>query len=174
MQLTSIKFKFNREKAIEVILYLAQKLPKPNEYGICKSLYLADKLSLKKYGRFLFGESYVAMNQGATPSNVYDIIKDLRANPTDELKIENHVVIPLRQSETDYLSNSDIECIEQIIAEYSDPSDFEKRKKACHDKAYQKAWDKKGTKKSAPITVESIAELFPDSEKLIDYLTHSG
>jgi uncharacterized phage-associated protein len=173
-KLTRIHFRFNKAKALEVILYLAQKLPVPNVYGICKTLYLADKLSLEKYGRFIFGESYVAMNEGATPSKVYDLLKQIEGNPTEDIKITNHKVIPLRQANTHELSKSDIECLEKIITKYGPKNRWEARKKACHDTAYQKAWEKKGTNNSVPITIESIAEMLDDSETLIDYLANSG
>ena len=52
----SITFQFNQTKAIESLLYLAKEVSDSDIYGICKLLYLADKTSLEKYGRFFFGE----------------------------------------------------------------------------------------------------------------------
>ena len=69
----NIVFKFNQTKAIEAIVYLAQRVSEADIYGICKLLYLVDKTSLEKYGRFIYGESYVAMKEGATPSKTYDL-----------------------------------------------------------------------------------------------------
>lgn len=172
--MAKIKFQFNKIKAIETILYLAQKLSVPNIYGICKTLYLADKISLENYGRFLFGESYVAMSEGATPSNVYDLLKRIRQEPTNELKMEDNNVIALRQAELDHLSKSDIECLDQTIAKYGKPANWDDRKKACHDVAWQKAWGKKEGKRSVKIPIESIAGMFTDSDDLIDYLSNSG
>src|SRR4030066_2115183 len=91
----TIKFdltdEFDRTKAIEAILYLANKIPNPGKYVICKLLYLADKCSLEKYGRFIFGETYCAMERGATPSNAYDLLKEVKElieGPSKELRIE--------------------------------------------------------------------------------------
>ena len=47
-------------------------------------------------------------------------------------------------------------------------------KDAAHDNAGEKAWAKKGTKKSSHIPIESIARMFQDSDDLVDYLSNSG
>jgi len=173
-QVSNISFKFNQEKATEVILYLVSKLPVHNVYGICKMLYLADKASLEKYGRFLFGDSYVAMKEGGTPSNTYNLLKRLRESPASDLRVDGNNVIALRPADLDYLSKSDIECLDQTIGKYGNPTNWTDRKEACHDSAWQKAWDRKGIHRSNAIPVESIAEMFEESDDLIDYLMNSG
>lgn len=172
--MANITFQFNRTKAIEAILYLVPRVSVPNVYGICKILYLADKVSLEKYGRFLFGDSYVAMAEGGTPSNVYNLLNRLRQRPTSELKVEGNRVIASRQTELDYLSKSDIACLDQTIDKYGKSANWSDRKRACHDAAWQKAWDNKGIRRSTPIPVESMAEMFEDSDDLVDYLLNSG
>lgn len=167
-------FSFNSSKAIEVILYLAEKLQVPNIYGICKIVYLADKASLEKYGRFIFGESYVAMEEGGTPSNVYDLLKSIREESSNELKIEKNHVIALRPPKLDYLSQSDIECLDQTMNKYGKSANWNGRKIACHDQAWREAWENRGNNKSAPIPIDSIAKTLADSDDLIDYLSNSG
>ena len=66
MATSKIAFDFNEPKAIETILYLANRISHSFKYRICKMVYLADKTSLEKYGRLIFGESYSAMKEGAT------------------------------------------------------------------------------------------------------------
>ena len=166
-----IIFEFNQAKAIEAILYLSNKVSDPDKYGICKLLYLADKLSLEKYGRFIFGESYVAMKEGATPSNAYNLLKRAACNPVGGLKVEANRVIPLREPALDWLSESDIECLDQIISKYGNQS--LRRRRDAHDGAWQKSWNKRGSKRSVRMPVESIAKLFPDSADLIGYLSNS-
>lgn len=169
-----ITFKFNQQKAIEAILYLVSKAPVPNLYGICKFLYLADKASLDKYGRFIFGDSYIAMREGSTPSNAYNLLKDLRENPTNDLKREGFYIRASRPPELEYLSRSDIECLDQTLKEFGGQDSWTKRKNACHDTAWQTAWDKKGTSKSYPISIEDVVELFEDSDELVGYLSNKG
>lgn len=170
--MNEITFRFDRAKAIETILYLCRRISDSDIYGICKLLYLTDKTSLEKYGRFIFGETYCAMQQGATPSNSYDLLKEASEITIEGLEIKGNQVIALRDANQDYLSESDIECLDQVINVWGKVPNWS-RGTATHDDAWKHAWDKRGNKGSVKITVESIAELLDDSGELIDYLTNS-
>lgn len=168
-ELPGIIFQFNRTKAIEAILYLSNKLNDPGKYVICKLLYLADKRSLEKYGRFIFGDSYAAMQKGATPSNAYDLLKEASKAPVNGISVKDNEVIPLRQPNLDYLSESDVECLEQII----------KTSHYCmiqgsHDEAWRESWDNRGIKGSKKIPVENIAKLLANSDDIIEHLSNIG
>lgn len=171
--MANITFEYNQTKAIEAILYLAQKVSDSDVYGICKLLYLVDKSSLEKFGRFIFGESYCAMKEGATPSNAYDLLKEAAQTPIKGLKVQGNQVIALREPDLNYLSKSDIECLDQIINVYGKAPNWQRAKDA-HDDAWEKSWDTRGSRNSVPIPIESIAELLADSDDLIDYLSHVG
>lgn len=171
-EMANITFQFNRAKAIEVILYLANKVSNSDIYGICKLLYLVDKTSLEKYGRFIFGETYYAMKEGSTPSNAYNLLKEAAQAPMSELRVEGNQVTGLRGPNLDYLSESDVECLEQIISVYGKAPNWARAKDA-HDDAWKQAWDNRGEKGSVKIPVESIAELLADSDDLINYLSNS-
>jgi hypothetical protein len=170
MATSKIAFEFNEPKAIETILYLANRISRSYKYNICKMLYLADKTCLEKYGRFIFGESYSAMKEGATPSKSYDLLKEIAEECSEELTLEGNAVIPLRDANLDYLSESDIECLDHTISIY-DKNPLKMRLDA-HDDAWEKAWDNRGEKGSADISVRSIARTLADSKDLIDYLTN--
>lgn len=171
--MTNITFQFNQTKAIEAILYLAQRVSDSDTYGICKLLYLVDKTSLEKYGRFIFGESYSAMEQGATPSNTYDLFKKVARTPINGLKVEGNQVIALRNPDLDYLSESDIECLDQIISVYGKVPNW-LRARDAHDDAWRESWHKRGRKRSVKMPIESIIELLTDSVDLADYLSNHG
>ena len=49
--MAELKFTFEREKAIEAILYLAGRIEDPTFHSIGKLMYFADKTSLERYGR---------------------------------------------------------------------------------------------------------------------------
>jgi hypothetical protein len=170
MAASKIAFDFDQSKAIETILYLAKRISRSYKYKICKMLYLADKTSLEKYGRFIFGESYSAMEQGATPSKSYDLLKQIAEARSDDLRVAGNAVVALRDANLDYLSESDIECLDQTIAMY----DKNPQKMYCdaHDAAWEKAWETRGRKRSADIPVKSIAKTLPNSKDLIHYLTN--
>jgi len=168
----NITFQFDRKKALETILYLANRVSDSDIYGICKLLYLVDKTCLEKYGRFIFGETYCAMKEGSTPSNAYDLLKEASTKPIDELQVKGIQVAALRNADLEYLSESDIECLNQIIDVWGKAPNWSRRD-AAHDDAWKKAWEKRGSKHSVKIPVESIAELLTDSDDLINYLSNS-
>ena len=118
MATSEIAFDFDEAKAIETMLYVAKRISRSDKYKICKMLYLADKTSLAKYGRFIFGESYSAMQQGATPSRSYDILKGIAKESSDDLCVEGNAVAAQRDANLDYFSESDIECLDLTIATY--------------------------------------------------------
>ena len=168
-----VAFDFDRAKAIEAILYLANRISDSDRYSICKLLYYTDKTCLEKYGRFIFGESYTAMKEGSTPSNAYDLLKEIARKPIAQLEVEGNNVIPLRDANLDYFSESDIECLGQIISVYGKMPSW-KRGEDAHDVAWRKAWRGRGTKRSAGMSIKSIAESLNDSKDLIDYLANRG
>jgi len=170
--INQVKFRFNRSKAIESILYLAERISGPEIYDICKLLYFVDKTSLGRYGRFVFGESYCAMRRGATPSNAYDILKKARQEVIDGISVNGTLVIALRSANQKVFSKSDLECLNHVIAEYGKVS-YKKRGQDAHDDAWQEAWERRGERGSAIMPVENIAKLFADSDDLLGYLHNS-
>ncbi len=167
-----ITFRFDRAKALESILYLSKRVCDSDIYGICKLLYLVDKTSLEKYGRFVFGETYCALKEGATPSHAYDLLKKAEETPIEGLEIRGNQVIALRDANLEYLSVSDVECLDQVISQWG-KAPYWVRRQAAHDEAYQQAWSHRGHKDSVKIPVESIAELVDDSGDLISYLSNA-
>lgn len=171
MATSEIAFDFDEAKAIETMLYVAKRISRSDKYKICKMLYLADKTSLAKYGRFIFGESYSAMQQGATPSRSYDILKRIAKESSDDLCVEGNAVAAQRDANLDYLSESDIECLDLTIATYD--KNPQKMYDDAHDDAWGKAWEsRKGGTRSAKIPVKSIAHTLPNYRDLVDYLTN--
>lgn len=167
--LSCTAFVYNKKKAIESILYLAARIPNPDVYGICKLLYLVDKTRLEKYGSFVFGESYYALKEGATPSHAYDLLKEASRGPIDGIAVEGVRVITLRKANLEYLSEADVECLELTIKAFGDFPNWEIRKYA-HDEAWNEAWKKRGEGNSVLMPVESIARYLADSDELVDYL----
>lgn len=57
--------RFNPEKALTVWTYIAEKV---NDHrGMYHLLYQADRLHLARYGRLIYGEKYVAGEDGPVP-----------------------------------------------------------------------------------------------------------
>src|SRR5574340_1046315 len=66
---------FDREKALETILFVAKNLATPTLHSVSKVLYLADKRHLQDYGRLICGDRYIAMEYGPVPSAIYNMMK---------------------------------------------------------------------------------------------------
>ncbi len=166
----TIHFDFNRDKAIEAILYIATRIAEPTFHSVSKLLYFADKTSLERYGRFIAGDEYIAMEYGPVPSNAYSLMK--YASPDGELgfRIEDgRKVIPLRDPARDELSQSDIEALDLVIDIYG-RMPFWQKTEVSHDAAWEKAWENRGANKSSPMAIEDIAKLLNDGETLIEHL----
>jgi len=169
-------FTFDHEKTTEVLLYIASNLPDDNAtlYPALKILYLADRLHLSRYGRFISGDSYVAMIHGPVPSGAYDIVKAARG---DGACADEHVlnslsvdrvsgrISALRAPNLGLFSESDIECLDLTLKEHGNKK-FPQMKEISHDDAYEKA-DINGF-----ISLKDIVNSLPEnSEDLLDHLS---
>jgi len=164
-------FRFDAEKALEVIIYIAEKAKTPDIYHVQKILYFADLEHLEGYGRFICGDSYIAMNAGPVPSGVYDIIKDVRSerNPfypvasKEAFNVDGNYIEPKRNANLDFFSKSDLKCLNDSIAE-NECLSFGQLKSKSHDAAYDAA-DMNGE-----MSVYEIAKSLKDANALIELL----
>lgn len=117
---------FEKETTVNAILYILQKLGgRKDIHGISKILFFADMSHLAKWGRLITGDVYIAMKNGPVPSKVYDIFKYLRGDSyfsgiKDDVKgalkmVNNHIVEAISAPDMDYLSDSDVECLDTAI-----------------------------------------------------------
>lgn len=165
-------FNFDQEKTIEVILYIASKVPVAGFHCVSKVMYFADKAHLEKYGRFISGDNYIAMKHGPVPSNTYDILKGVRgdgfaclAEPAkNAFSVENHYVIkPFRKVDLDYFSDSDLECLDEAINEYGSLP-FNELTQLSHDRAWESADENDN------MGIEQIILTFSNPKPLLDHL----
>jgi len=167
----AITFIFNPEKALEAILYAARIAPIKDVYHVLKILYFADKAHLEQYGRFIFGDSYVAMSHGPVPSGAYDIIKYVRNRNTvisfepakSAFSISGDFIELHREPNLELLSKSDIKCIDDANKKYGHLP-FGRLKSKSHDLAYKNA------DKNDFISIENIASTLKDGDLIIDHL----
>lgn len=171
---TRIKFHFDPEKAVEVILYVATRVGNPGFHRISKILYFADRDHLAKYGRFICGDSYVAMKHGPVPSGAYDILKHVRGDSLscsvphakESFRVENDkLIIPFKDANLDLLSDSERESLDAAITKYGTMS-FGQLTELSHDKA----WD--SADENEFIAIEQIVATLPDAEQLLAHLAN--
>lgn len=161
----------NIRKAIQAILYAANRLPPADMYCVLKALYFADKRHLHRYGRLIFGDRYVAMRLGPVPSAAYDIVKYVReGNPflscpeaSEAFEVRDDRIIPYVDADTNAFSESDLECLDEAIEEVRSLS-FSDLKFRSHDAAYESA------DPNDFMTIEALAALSPDKEILLPYI----
>lgn len=165
---------FNRDKALEAILFVAQQLKTPTLHSISKMLYLADKRHLQEYGRMICGDRYIAMAYGPVPSAVYNMLKvpDGRHHidpDTDEIIVESigiahgRNIVPKRQADTSLLAESEVSCIQETIQEYGHKT-FGELTDLTHDAAWNSTDD------NQPISFAAIVRTLPNADELIAYL----
>jgi uncharacterized phage-associated protein len=167
------KFSFNYDKAVASLLFVTQHVH--NLYNIVKVFYFADKKHLSKYGRFIFGDKYIAMKSGQVPSNIYDMIKFVRGDGSKEfdeslndlISVENENTIKAKSKpDLDYLSPSDIECLRESIKKYGKIPPQKLLTISHSDKAYQ------DTPRNNEIKLDKIIDTLGNKNKIKHYLNH--
>lgn len=172
--------RFDSEKALEAILYVASKAPIADVYHVGKILYFADCAHLEQYGRMICGDTYRAMKDGPVASGTFDVIKIARGDgqyipagiTPQQIQKALHVdggngVKPLRKADEEFFSDSDLACIDAAIEKFGKLS-FKEIRDISHDEAWNAVWDP--NKKNAVMPLELIASQCKNSELLLSYL----
>jgi uncharacterized phage-associated protein len=167
------RVKYDRLKALNSLLYLCDHLPKPVDvYTALKVVYFADKLHLERYGRLMFGETYIAMENGPVPSGAYDIVKyvsgrakyDLNFPEANEcLYATTTELIQKRDANIEVLSRSELTCLVESARAYGALS-FDELKRLSHDDPWKRA-DANGE-----LDLIDIANSLPDGELVSAHL----
>ena len=147
-------------------------------YPVMKMLYLADKLHLERYGRFIAGDTYSAMEKGPVPSQTYDLVKHLQGRQSvEEAELfdqylaygENHQLTLKQSPDLDELSDSEVECLREVVEIYKRLGKWAVRD-LSHDEAWKKAWGSRYFAKSIPMGMAAIAEGFRNADLLLEHL----
>ena len=149
------KFECNLEAAVHAMLFFCNKAKledkKLSFMQIAKLLYYADKTHLKKYGRPITGDTYIAMQHGPNPSTLYDYLKSVRSDPGQKnhyIEVElvsSHspnptpFIIPLVEPLMEIFSESDKEVLEEIYCQHGHKSASQLRNESHEEKAYKNA-----------------------------------
>ena len=164
---------YHKQKINEVILYISQKVT--NKFNIYKILYYADKEHLHKYGKLITEDKYKRMYDGPVPSYIDDLAKrnsGIKNRFTSKINSEivftveeKKTILPNRKPKMEFLSESNIECLDNAIAKYGYLSIPELDKIVKSDEPVKK------TQEGSFISIENIALSFSDGECLLEYLT---
>ena len=172
----AIKYKFNRKKTINVILYVAEKLKRRDFHKIFKILYFADREFIKEYGMPITGDTYIAMDAGPVPSKTYDIFKIVRGDSymsdTDGLgkyfSITNWMFItPLQKADLKEISPAEKEVLDSVVEQYGSLS-YDEIKEKSHDTAWR------STARDYPVSFANIALEAGIENDELPYLTDTA
>ncbi len=121
------------KKATQALNFFAQKKDgKINKMKAIKLIYLADRLHLRKYGRPVVGDKYLAMKYGPVGSqtkraaelDVSGIFLQYTRKYIKPTEDENHFM-SLKPVEFDLFSETDLECLELVYIAFGDKDQFE-------------------------------------------------
>ncbi|WP_228283970.1 Panacea domain-containing protein [Acinetobacter terrae] len=159
--------KDNIARILEAFAYIAENITfnkKNNMYNVLKVFYLADKLHMDRYGRFIFEDKYAALPKGPVPSRAYDLMKNIKTGQplphglTSPIHLEsNYNVLADRKANLDYFSGSDLICIDEVINI--------SKNKDLGSLSHDNAW--KNTSPNQIMTTESILSTLENSKELI-------
>lgn len=146
------------------------------QYDVVKSLFLADRAHLNKFGRLVTNDTYVAMIHGPVPSVAYDLLK---AKPW-RMKQLGMDSVPWKSKSLgegkkqyfdadtswvdDVLSPSDKVAIEDAVTTVSSLSFGQIRKLTHEDVAYIDAWEDEAERKQFPMSLGLLFDT-PNFEK---------
>ena len=140
-----MEVQFDKVKALNALLYVANRVQRKDFHKIFKIIYFADRQHLADWGRPITGDTYIAMEAGPVPSRLYDMLKIVRGDSyysdTEGLgryfQIENWMYIhPLQDADLNKLSANEQEALSEAIAKYSKLS-FDEIKEKSHDVAWR-------------------------------------
>lgn len=170
---------FSAPVALAAIMRLARDAS-TNMYTVMKMLYVADKMHLKRTGRFMFGDWYASMDAGATPSGAYNLAKYCRGESQDMgfpeardylvLDPRTHQFTLLQDPAEEYLSDIAQECLETVVRDHIDNT---RNLNYWYQQAHDAAWDSARERSDGEtIEIESreIAETIPNNSELLAYL----
>lgn len=163
-------------KIVEAILYVISDAEQRNftvtTYDIVKTLFLADKSHLNKFGRPITFDNYVAMIHGPVPTTAYNFLKNdaytLRqfrqplpwsSRPAPEIgKNLRAFYGPKREVAEDVLSESDVEEITRALTKIKS-LDFKQIRRLTHeDPAYLDAWEDGSERAQFPMSLSLLFE----------------
>ena len=174
-----MKFQFDQEKALAVVLYVTHKIlelgERPDLHKIFKILYFADQKHLVKWGRPVSTDYFIAMKHGPVPSAIYDILKSARGDSrlieqhrfSRFFEVHDHFVKPKQPPKTEILSESDLAALDEAISE-NVRLGFAELEKKSHGKAWRSAG------KDDRIPFKFIAQEAGATSEMVSYIRHNA
>lgn len=122
-----IKFAFSEGKALAALAFVAKRRPGLTPFYVSKIFYVAEKQHVNRYGRPIVADTYIAMTEGPVPSTIKNYIDEnwywvsqpenlSEAFTLSRGKGPPQLMPGTENPKTEYLSESDMECLLDAIA----------------------------------------------------------
>ena len=131
-----LHFEFDYRKATQALNYFAgQEGDQINKMKVLKLLYFVDRYHIRKYGRLVTNDNYLAMQHGPVPSTSKDIAEDndylndeIRAYSVRFIKpVGNLSLRSIKKVDKSILSDSDMEALRFAWDNFGHYDQFELR-----------------------------------------------
>ena len=167
---------FEKKCLVEVMLYILNATKGTDIYHILKILYFAEQKHLVKWGSRITADDFRAYDYGPVADNLYHAIRNshrLDHELTNMLQAEisfagddaPNILLANRAANIDFISKSEIECLDESIAENAGLT-FNQLKEKSHDNAWSKAYNSE----SDIMDSISIAEAANASHEMLEYI----
>lgn len=165
---------FDKEKLIEVVLYIINATKGLDYYHVFKILYFAQQNHLCNWGSRIIADEFVAMQYGPVPTELYSAVCNKTAFAPkliplfkDAVKFAgkdaSNTLLPNRLPNMDYLSQADVDSLDKSIAENKGLSFGE-----LVEKSHDSAWH--ATSSGAVMKVSDIARAGGANDGLVEYI----
>jgi hypothetical protein len=172
--------KFNEQKGLAAILFLANITGKIDLYALLKTLYYAEKYHLQKWGRTITGDVPCRLPYGPVPSNMYDMLKSVRGDGywprelSDSLCfIDPKTIVPKKEPDLNRLSDTDVEELKRSFDERGLNSFKDLCEEAHKDPAFIRSRTGRMTDEDLaeddPILLEHLQEVRENEQFLNDW-----
>ena len=113
-----IRFRANREKITETVVWLAGKAPGLTLDKVARILFLADKSHLNRFGRLVTGDAYLAADNGPFPREAMAVIS---AGPAGVILSGDgsRLAQAVRDPDLDLFSKTDLDALGEALAAVS-------------------------------------------------------
>ncbi|MDP2638873.1 MAG: Panacea domain-containing protein [Candidatus Azambacteria bacterium] len=119
---------FDIEKATQALNYLAKREGgKIDKMKAIKLVWLADRFHLRKYGRPISNDNYLAMEYGPVGSAIKDVADNSDFLSSEEIKYsagylkpdeQKHFIESINEVDADVFSETDLEALDLVYTKY--------------------------------------------------------
>ncbi len=139
--------RYKKEKLKEVVLYILEKTGDISYYKLMKILYCSERANIVNYGDQITDVKFYARQHGPVPNELYSEITKAQNDDDNDLKdivriMDKYTIHPLRKSNRDYLSLSDMESLDKGVAELEGKT-YDEVESYLHDGVYHNIMKRK-------------------------------